>query len=74
LNEVTIAFVVTRFLLGARDAELLAGLDSHASGAAHALARRLQDPEQRRRAEALGPPLLELVNALEMRHLEARFP
>lgn len=74
MNDVAIAFVVTRYLLGARDADLLAGLDSNASSAAHALARRLQDPEQRRRAEALGPPLFELVNALETRYLEARFP
>jgi hypothetical protein len=72
LNAVLKGFVVTRYLLGAREADLLRDLDDAECRPGRALAEALADPDRRRRAEALKGPLRELMAALDERLVAGR--
>lgn len=74
MKELSNAFVATRFLLGAREAELLRGLDREPYCHAEALARALAHPDRRKRAEILQAPLRDLMAALEARHVLVTAP
>lgn len=62
------AFVALSYLVGRRDAELLAPLPD-AREDAQALARRLSHPERERRAEVLARELGRLALSLDARKL-----
>jgi len=63
------AFVAISYLVGRRDAELLAPIRSP-SDDARLLARRLGHPERERRAEVLARELTHLASTIEARTLK----
>jgi hypothetical protein len=63
------AFVALSYMIGRRDAELLAPLRTPHDDA-RAFARRLGHPERERRAEVLARELSRLASAVEARALK----